>query len=170
MDTATTLSRDIAELVERIQAYSQSQQEIWQQLPYWASEADGRSGSIDELSRMYSGGLMAIDSPMSPAGGYQFFVDLGTGIIVDTGISHQPGQPVTPSSRPAILSIKLNLLDAQAHLDQLKIRSQKPHHESYDPIKHDQMRQEWQRRHNLAPNKPYVRHRSIGPFYHGIGD
>src|ERR1044072_381479 len=81
-------AKDLANI---IRSYSESQKDIWQQIPYWANQADGRSGWSDNLYRAVHYGYLGIDSPIIPRGGfYVGFVDLENGkIMAGTDSNHE---------------------------------------------------------------------------------
>jgi len=67
-------------LVKKIGDLSKKQRHLWQQVPYLALHADGRSGWRDDYNRAYTSGYWALASSQR---NYTVYVDLETGNLVD---------------------------------------------------------------------------------------
>jgi hypothetical protein len=77
-----TIEQNAQTLIDMIRQYSRDQKELWQQVPYLALQADGRSGYSDNYSRAYRTGYWALESSIVK-GYYNIFVDLSNGDLVN---------------------------------------------------------------------------------------
>ncbi|PJE51115.1 MAG: hypothetical protein COV29_02475 [Candidatus Yanofskybacteria bacterium CG10_big_fil_rev_8_21_14_0_10_36_16] len=114
------------ELIDKIREISRLQRSLWQQVPYLALQADGRTGYADQYMRAYRSGYWVITSSCRD-GCYHVSVDLETGELVC------PLAPERKSSDEDVLRIALSLheIDVERILRKLKIASERPFHRSY---------------------------------------
>lgn len=92
---------------------------LWQQVPYLALRADGRSGWSDNYSRAYHWGLWTLS--IVQYGYYSFFVDCATGEVVASP------ERLNPVSDDRLLTIPLTELDAEQVVARLKRASHENH-------------------------------------------
>jgi len=105
-------------MVQRIREYSESQVELWRQVPSWALEADGRSGYSDQYARAYRNKLWAINSSVGLGQrGYTVYVDLFNGALVEVGEGRTCS---AKDDRLLFLALHLDELDAQKVIDSLE--------------------------------------------------
>lgn len=142
------------DLAEAIRSWCREQRELWQQVPYLALQADGRSGWSDSHSRAYNWGLWTL--PYRQSSYYCAFVDCETGDLV------RNPKNLDPLSDEPILYMALKVYDAQAVIDLLKedalVRS------SYLPDetqRNDQRRAEIMEQLGLSASEPYRRRVAI---------
>lgn len=140
-----------SDLVERIYAYSASQKEHWQQIPFLALEADGRTGFSDVFARVYHTGYWALGRPIVH-GSYQIYVDCADGSLVDAAsvsdfvyddvVITNTNKHARKPSQTATLSLATHLedLDAKAIVKDLQKQTTRPYAKCYDPKKHDAWR------------------------------
>ena len=74
------LNQQLDSLAELLRAYCRSQKELWQQVPYWALEADGVFGYSSKLNLCYKEGLWEV------VGTYCLYVDCETGELVNQSL------------------------------------------------------------------------------------
>lgn len=113
---------DVArELVQKVQKVSKQQKSLWQQVPYLALQADGRTGYSDQYSRAYHQGYWAVESSVRD-GSYSVYVDLETGELVN---AYDPRETALDED---VLSIILHLhkLDATQIVSALKAHATEP--------------------------------------------
>ena len=114
-----------------------------------ALEADGRTGYLDQLSRAYQKGYWALESSVGN-GGYQVYVDLATGELVDadsvsgTTFYIEGGEvylsakdegierSLASDEEVIVLAFHLNELDAQSTVQGLEEEARKPYASCYD--------------------------------------
>jgi len=90
-------TREINTLLEQtanaIREYTADQVEVWQAIPYWTLESDGRGGWSDNRDIPYRYGLIGVGSQWP----YQVFVELWSGRLVqirDNEIQVAPDQRI----------------------------------------------------------------------------
>jgi hypothetical protein len=113
---SVTINARAKELITELRRHSVAQKELWRLVPALALTADGRSGGwSDSYSRAYYHGYWALEAAGS-SGGYQAYVDLASGRIVN------PYHPTQPAADEALLPLLLRPgdLDAQALVNQLR--------------------------------------------------
>lgn len=126
---------------QAIQAYSQSQANIWRQIPYWAVMANGRRGWSDQLSAIIHSGILRLESSVgfSVSGHYTAAVDLASGTIIGLRNLVQFDN-IPPVEDRLLCFLSLAELDASLALEDLKQQAQQPF-SSYMGSGHPQ---EWQ--------------------------
>lgn len=126
-------------LVENIREYSRSQQELWQQIPNLALEADGRTGYDNNYSRAYRVGYWGLDSCVID-GYYQVHVDLATGELIDANVglpycpvisdvAYVPKKSqsiIAPDNKVIHLAYSLHELNAPRIIRELEKKAQEP--------------------------------------------
>ncbi len=85
----TSLETKVKELDELIRAYTRSERELWQLVPYLALQADGRSGYSSQYSLAYSVGLWRIEHSLDRFSSYTVAVDCATGELVSIPNTHE---------------------------------------------------------------------------------
>lgn len=80
-ETIESIKTKALELIEDIKKYSEAQSELWQQIPWWANQADGRSGFSDNYNRAFNLGFWPLRGS-TESGYYPIFVDLENGKLV----------------------------------------------------------------------------------------
>lgn len=117
-DTLPELRQNAATLVRLIRGYSLSQQDLWQQVPNIALEADGRSGYLSLYQIAYEKGFWQLQ--VSP----KMYVDLATGGLVTNYTSKRPS--MATDSSVIHLAYQLDLINAQEIVDALKEKAKEP--------------------------------------------
>ena len=114
------VNSEVRELLQKIRNIAKQQKSLWQQIPYLALQADGRSGYSDQFSRAYHQGYWAVGNTRN--GCYRIYVDLETGELVDAY------DPQRMAQDEDILSIiqHLHQLDAAEISKNLKARAKEP--------------------------------------------
>lgn len=139
------------DLVDKIKEYSRSQQKQWQQVPYLALQADGRSGFNDNYSRVYYTGYWAMESSVHN-GDYHVYVDLATGNLVnayhasssvcifDADIPKESKQILADDDE--IIALALDDLNARQLVQMLRQQAQMPYPSYYKPEEQEAWRRE----------------------------
>lgn len=111
----------VRQLAQKTRKASRQQRVLWQQVPYLALQADGRTGYSDQYSRAYHQGYWAVESSVR-GGSYTIYVDLETGELVN---AYDPRRTARDED---ILNIFPNLhqLDAARVVKELKAGARKP--------------------------------------------
>jgi hypothetical protein len=146
---------DASNLVKKIREYSRSQKELWQQVPWLALEADGRTGW--GYSRCYNDGLLELDACKSD-GRYQALVDLATGDIINAFKFYNKVPPkivLADDEEVLRLSFHMDQLDVKKFVGVLKREAKKHYGSYYDPQEQEARKTEIRERSNLQ--KIYVR-------------
>lgn len=112
------IDRCVKNLVAKIHGESTGRQSIWQQIPYWAANADGRTCYSKRLPLAYRQGYWPLEASLKN-GAYTVYVDLETGRLVD---ANNP-QNWASDEDVICLAFHLDQLDAQKIVSQLKQRS-----------------------------------------------
>jgi hypothetical protein len=125
------INNGVRQLLSLINQYSESQKELWREIPYLALEADGRDGFSDNYRRAYKSGFWALDS--SNLNGYcTVYVDLATGKLVDAyfasdsfrvvGYNIPKESQIKPANEENIILLAFNMeeLDAREIIASLK--------------------------------------------------
>lgn len=162
MERGKTMKKKIRQLkkdlVEKIKDYSQSQQKQWQQVPYLALQADGRSGFNGNYSRAYHTGYWALKSSVHN-GDYHVYVDLATGNLVnayhasssvcifDADIPKESKQ--VPAAEDEIITLNLDHLHVRGLVRMLQQQAQMPYPSYYKPEEQEAWRQETLEKLNL---------------------
>lgn len=73
-----TLGADVSSLAEELRMFSKAQKGLWQQVPWLALQADGRSGYSDGYAFAYHKGLWRIEASIQH-GSYTIAIDCATG-------------------------------------------------------------------------------------------
>jgi len=115
------------ELIAKIRALAESQRDIWQQIPYYALHADGRTGYSDKCLRAYELGYWAIGSNVR-RGHFTVFVDLETGRLVNAR------KPRKEAFDVHVIEIAkyVEQLDAKTILNELKSHTRKRFDKHYN--------------------------------------
>ncbi|MCX6788286.1 MAG: hypothetical protein NTZ36_00165 [Candidatus Jorgensenbacteria bacterium] len=145
-----TLSSKVDELVEFIRAYSLKQKELWQQVPYLALQVDSRSGSSYEYSLAYQKGFWRIESSIIISY-YSVVVDCATGRLVCMANTSEDAR----ASDLIRCAARLEDLDANAVLNELRKKAQEPHFKGCDIVKSETRRKKIQQ--GLDLKELYVR-------------
>ena len=145
--------KDIKDLAERLVAslreLSVSQASLWQQVPYLALQADGRTGYSDQYSRAYRQGYWAIEPSLMDYGSYMIYVDLETGEFVDGYI------PTNSANAKNILMLANypEQLDVYRIIRYLKKECKKPTQKNYDKKEQKTWRESLRKKFSLKPHK-----------------
>ena len=143
------------ELVEQIRELSRSQRSLWQQIPFLAVLADGRTGFLDHYSRAYYQGYWAIRASVRD-GCFTVYVDLETGELV---CSLNPGIKASDNDLLMIASA-LDQIDAAAIIEELSTKAKQPIGRFYDPAKQECWRRGIVQERGLKPDT-YERKTSV---------
>jgi hypothetical protein len=147
-------------LCEQIREFSKSQKDIWQQIPWWANQANGRTGWSDNYTRAVESGYYAT---YSENGYYRVYIDLENGRLVSP---HNTEQEV---NNTAVLrfAYQMNYLDAAKLLAELKEDITKPYGSYYSAqaiTEAEVHRQENIEKYELTP-LAYKRKFAYKPYY-----
>ena len=155
------LSASTKDLVNSIRELSKSQKDTWQQVPFLALQADGRTGFSDQYSRAYCQGYWAVASTVR-SGSYSVYVDLETGELVSAF------DPRKQARDEDILMIapNLNQIDAVSLVIELAKDPERPVGSYYNAQKQEKWRQETLKEYNLRPAE-YRRKVSKKEVYEG---
>lgn len=99
--------------IDALRQFCREQKSLWQQVPWMALQADGRTGWSESYARAYKSGYWTIDR-VRVHSYYVGFVDLATGELVGIG----PGKSLstaTPLSGDFVLQVTIKDIDA-AHV------------------------------------------------------
>ncbi len=152
--TIKRISRAAVALSSDIRRFSRSQEKLWQQIPFLALQADGRSGHSEQYSRAYGYGFWALRS--SESGGYfTVYVDLENGDLVN------PHDLARQASIQDVLRLATTIeeLDAKALIKKLEKEAGEKTWEGYDKEKKEAWRNDLFKKLNLKP-KTYKRDKS----------
>lgn len=156
---SSALAADAINLINRIRAHARSQAAVWQQVPWLALQADGRSGFNGNLQLAYTSGYWAVDGSAAASSGQRVWVDLANGELVHAG------NPYSPAGDDAVLLLATAPaeLDAARLIEWLRKEAAEPIGPGYDPVKHqallDAHIQDHIRRYKLTPR--YVRRSAV---------
>ena len=139
------------EIIEQMKLYSESQKETWRQIPFFALEADGRSGFSDSYSVAYRNGFWRISSSVAKHGSYTVCVDLETGQLVNAF------NVLEPATDRDLLRILADELDASKIIEELKGRVAAPFHWSQEKRKEEIEQWRAAKRAELGLEKVYTR-------------
>jgi hypothetical protein len=120
------IERQAKTLVDEIRSYSKEQKSFWNQLPYWALEADGRTGFSDSYSRAYRTGYWAVDKSIIN-GCYTVYVDLENGELVNAFDPRKKANAIDVLR----LAFDLDTLDAASTVEWVKEEAKKPYGSYY---------------------------------------
>ncbi len=134
----STLSDATAEIRSQVK----TQVQVWQQIPHWTLEAQGRRGWNDNANLTYRYGLLGIDN----AWPHRLFVELSTGRLLVNKTSRLEEAP--DNLVLEIYARNSESFDAQHHLLPLVKTATGP---SFMPDKaiNDQRREELRRKYNV---------------------
>lgn len=135
------------ELVNSIRELSKSQKDAWQQVPFWALQADGRTGFSDQYSRAYRQGYWAVETTVHK-GSYSVYVDLETGELVS---AFDPRKQARNTDVLMIASDPIQI-DAVSLVKELSRDAKQPVDTYYNAQKQDKWRQAILKELNLRPN------------------
>ncbi len=140
------LRESTKELVDFIKEISRSQKSSWQQVPYLALQADGRTGYSDRYARAYCHGYWALEATVRN-GCYSVYVDLETGELVN---AFDRTNKVRDED---ILMIASNTtqIDATSLVVKLAKDSEQPTYSGYNAREQEKWRQEIVIEYNLKP-------------------
>lgn len=105
-----TLEVAVKDLVKMIRKISEEQIDLWQQIPYLALQADGRTGYSDNYARAYHYGYWAIQSSVN-SGYYTVYVCLENGVLVNP---RKGTKPDFPASDEDVLRIAMHMAELNA--------------------------------------------------------
>ena len=132
------IETSISVLARQVRLYVAGQKQLWQQIPYLALEANGRSGfASDEQPWMSK--LWTLHKPGDGA----VFIDLVEAKIVNSEKTEVSDNLIIPL---------LNCLadfDAQAIIDRLTEEASMPYKNGYDPATNDALREEIRAKYNV---------------------
>ena len=132
---------DLNVAVSAIRDYSRSQAEVWQTVPFWALEADGRSGYQDSCGQACQNRSWMIESSASN-GIYTVYVDLRNGELMLPGF----GSVLANSGDIARAFMRdPNDFDASRLVLQLKESAKAPYMPGFDRVKVEKWREEMRR-------------------------
>ena len=138
------------ELIRGMRKWSKSQAELWQQVPYWALMADGRSAWRTSYRQAYSCGVWTL--ALTSSGHYGAFVDCANGELIKDPTTLQRLSDLD------VLQIGLKELDAAQILKVLRRQVAddefRPH---FYASKNEVIRQEILQDYKLGPSLPYQR-------------
>lgn len=138
------------EMIKHIREYSESQVELWRQIPCLVLEADGED---EYRCRVYYEGIWPVNSSAS-YGSYTVCVDLETGRLVNAF------NILEPAIDGDLLRISANELDASKIIEELKGLSAAPHHWSQGERKEEIGQWIMGKRAELGLEEAYTRKKS----------
>lgn len=95
-----------------VKSYVRDQYDVWNEVPYWAAQANGVTGYLDKYSVCYNHGLWQLSD--------YCFVDCGSAELVGWG-----SNGAYPALDSFILDLKVERLDASKIVNELKQHSQR---------------------------------------------
>ncbi|MDO8492065.1 MAG: hypothetical protein Q7S34_00285 [bacterium] len=124
------VNHTVKELSQKVREVSKRQKDLWQQVPFLALQADGRTGYSDQYARAYIQGYWAVESSVS-GGCYSVYVDIETGELVS---AYDPRQ-VARDKDVINLAVDPQQLDASHLVKALKVAAKEPIGSYYDAKK-----------------------------------
>lgn len=155
------LSASTKELVNLTRELSKSQKRIWQQVPFLALQADGRTGYSDQYSRAYRQGYWAVESTVH-GGSYSVYVDLETGELVSAFDPRKEAR----DEEVLMIASNPNQLDAVSLVTEIAKDAERPIGSYYNAQEQEKWRQETLKEYNLRPAE-YRRKVSKKEVYEG---
>ena len=149
------------ELIDKIREVSRSQKDTWQQIPFLALQADGRSGYSDQYARAYTQGYWAVRATVRN-GSYAVYVDLETGELVNAFNSRK----VAEDEDVLLIASSLNQIDVASLIKELRKQVKQPTSPSYNVQEQEKWRQEILKEYNLKPRE-YRRKVSLQEVFEG---
>ena len=119
------------ELDELIRAYTRSEKELWQLVPYLALQADGRSGYSSQYAVAYQKGLWIIEHSLDRFSSYTVAVDCATGELVSIPNTHEKAHMADILQ----CASRLHEFDAAAVVLELRKAGKAPYSSCYDEAK-----------------------------------
>lgn len=154
----TTLRGDY---IEALRQYCREQKSLWQQVPWMALQADGRTGWSESYARAYESGYWTLERVMVHSY-YVGFVDLATGELVGIG----PGQSLStaaPLNGDFALQVSIKDIDAAQVIGEIQqaVMSPLTAYSEKDNAKNDASRERLMEATGLRPGVLYQRLQSV---------